>query len=53
MVELDGAMLQVATEWFGLQLDERLKVFVDDGIKFIEEKSKESLEEGRKFRYYR
>lgn len=47
VVELDGAMLQVATEWFGLQLDERLKVFVDDGIKFIEEKSKESLEEGK------
>ncbi|XP_033642864.1 eEF1A lysine and N-terminal methyltransferase-like [Asterias rubens] len=42
VVELDGAVADVAKSWFGFIEDQRMKVFVEDGLKFIhnaEEKS--------------
>lgn len=35
-VDIDAAMLSVATNYFGLTPDERLKVVIDDGIVFID-----------------
>ncbi|XP_076873354.1 eEF1A lysine and N-terminal methyltransferase [Brachyhypopomus gauderio] len=35
VVELDPAMLDVATTWFGLQTDDRLKVVLGDGLEYI------------------
>ncbi|PIK59179.1 putative methyltransferase-like protein 13-like [Apostichopus japonicus] len=49
VVELDSAMLKVATEWFGLKTDERLKVYTDDGIRFIEEKAASQASEEDKY----
>lgn len=37
VVELDSAVVDVAKKWFGLQTDDRLKVYTDDGIRFIKE----------------
>ncbi|XP_077272908.1 eEF1A lysine and N-terminal methyltransferase homolog [Temnothorax americanus] len=34
-VEIDSAMLKVATEYFNLVLDERMKVEIADGIRYI------------------
>lgn len=34
-VEIDNAMLKVATEYFNLVLDERMKVEIADGIRYI------------------
>uniref|UniRef100_A0A1B0CKW4 Putative spermine/spermidine synthase n=1 Tax=Lutzomyia longipalpis TaxID=7200 RepID=A0A1B0CKW4_LUTLO len=36
-VEIDPAMLNVATEFFGLEQSEHLKVVIDDGINFLKE----------------
>ncbi|XP_076661380.1 eEF1A lysine and N-terminal methyltransferase homolog isoform X1 [Halictus rubicundus] len=38
-VEIDEAMLKVATDYFGLTLDARMKVEIADGIQFIKENS--------------
>nr|XP_033331723.1 eEF1A lysine and N-terminal methyltransferase homolog isoform X2 [Megalopta genalis] len=38
-VEIDKAMLKVATDYFGLTLDARMKVEIADGIQFIKENS--------------
>nr|XP_034180029.1 eEF1A lysine and N-terminal methyltransferase homolog [Osmia lignaria] len=46
VVEIDDAMLKIATEYFGLILDNRMKVEIADGIRFI----KESATKGRKFK---
>ena len=35
-VEIDPAMLAIATNYFGLAPDETLKVAIDDGIVFLE-----------------
>lgn len=35
VVELDGAVADVAKSWFGFIEDQRMKVFVEDGLKFI------------------
>lgn len=37
VVEIDSAVVDVAKKWFGLQTDDRLKVYTDDGIRFIKE----------------
>lgn len=34
-VDIDSSMLTVATDYFGLVQDNRLKVVIDDGIKFL------------------
>ncbi|XP_011253844.1 methyltransferase-like protein 13 [Camponotus floridanus] len=36
-VEIDNAMLKVATEYFNLILDDRMKVEIADGIRFIKD----------------
>ncbi|XP_011143427.1 methyltransferase-like protein 13 isoform X2 [Harpegnathos saltator] len=36
-VEIDNAMLKVATEYFNLVLDDRMKVEIADGIRFIKD----------------
>ncbi|XP_076246315.1 eEF1A lysine and N-terminal methyltransferase homolog isoform X2 [Calliopsis andreniformis] len=36
-VEIDEVMLKIATDYFGLTLDERMKVEIIDGIQFIKE----------------
>ncbi|XP_023224128.1 methyltransferase-like protein 13 [Centruroides sculpturatus] len=35
VVELDEEILKIAVEWFGLELSEKLKVHIADGIDFI------------------
>lgn len=34
-VDIDPAMLSVATDYFGLTQDNRLKVVIDDGVEFL------------------
>ncbi|XP_031837673.1 eEF1A lysine and N-terminal methyltransferase homolog [Nomia melanderi] len=36
-VDIDEAMLKVATDYFGLTLDTRMKVEISDGVQFIKE----------------
>lgn len=36
-VEIDADMFKIASEWFGLKVDEKLVVNITDGIQFIEE----------------
>ncbi|KAG8229198.1 hypothetical protein J437_LFUL001070 [Ladona fulva] len=43
-VEIDSAMIDVATKYFGLTLDERLTVHVKDGVEFIVNAAKEGKE---------
>ncbi|XP_015429310.1 PREDICTED: methyltransferase-like protein 13 [Dufourea novaeangliae] len=45
-VEIDEAMLKVATDYFGLPVDTRMKVEIADGIQFI----KENAMSGKKFK---
>ncbi|XP_053994379.1 eEF1A lysine and N-terminal methyltransferase homolog [Hylaeus volcanicus] len=45
-VEIDEMMLKVATDYFGLILDNRMKVEISDGIRFI----KDSAEKGQKYK---
>ncbi|CAK9821314.1 eEF1A lysine and N-terminal methyltransferase homolog [Anthophora retusa] len=45
-VEIDKTMLKVATDYFGLILDNRMKVEIADGIQFI----KESAENEKKYK---
>lgn len=35
-VDIDAAMLTVATNYFGLTCDDKLKVVIDDGLAFLE-----------------
>lgn len=42
-VDIDPSMLTVATDYFGLVQDHRLKVVIDDGIKFL----KKAVKNGR------
>lgn len=41
-VDIDPAMLKVATDYFGLVQDNRLKVVIDDGIEFLKKTVKMS-----------
>ncbi len=34
-VEIDQKIVQVAKDWFDLQEDERTRIFVEDGLKFL------------------
>ncbi|XP_070531894.1 eEF1A lysine and N-terminal methyltransferase-like [Ptychodera flava] len=43
-VELDPAIVDVSKKWFGFVEDDRMNVFVGDGLKFIEEKATEGNE---------
>lgn len=45
-VDIDPAMLTVATEYFGLVQDNRLKVVIDDGIEFL----KKTVKTGKSFK---
>ncbi|XP_017893172.1 methyltransferase-like protein 13 [Ceratina calcarata] len=45
-VEIDEMMLKVATDYFGLILDNRMKVEIADGIQFI----KENTRNGKKYK---
>lgn len=40
-VEIDPKIAQVAKDWFGLVEDQRTRVHIGDGLKFIETASKE------------
>ena len=42
-VDIDAAMLQVATEYFDLVQDERLDVYIRDGTQFIEQAAEKGL----------
>ncbi|XP_043278984.1 eEF1A lysine and N-terminal methyltransferase homolog isoform X2 [Venturia canescens] len=44
-VDIDEEVLRIATSWFDLKLDERMKVEITDGIEFVTKASKE----GKKF----
>ena len=39
VVEIDPAMLSIASEWFGFNQDERMKVVVADGLAHIKQLS--------------
>lgn len=39
-VDIDSSMLTVATDYFGLVQDNRLKVVIDDGVKFLKKAAK-------------
>lgn len=39
-VEIDPKIVNVAKEWFGLKEDEKTRIYIDDGLKFINEASK-------------
>lgn len=39
-MEIDPKIAQVAKDWFGLVEDERCRVHIDDGLKFIDAASK-------------
>ena len=41
-VEIDTKIAQVAKDWFGLVEDQRTRVHVDDGLKFIDTASKQN-----------
>ncbi|XP_031632112.1 eEF1A lysine and N-terminal methyltransferase homolog [Contarinia nasturtii] len=45
-VDIDPSMLKIATDYFGLVEDSRLKVVIDDGIKFL----KKALKNGQSFK---
>lgn len=42
-VDIDPSMLTVATDYFGLVQDNRLKVVIDDGIEFLKKAVKNGL----------
>jgi predicted membrane-bound spermidine synthase len=42
-VDIDPAMLEVATEYFDLVQDERLDVYIRDGAQFIEQAAEKGL----------
>lgn len=42
-VDIDPSMLTVATNYFGLEQDNRLKVVIDDGVKFLTKALKNGL----------
>jgi predicted membrane-bound spermidine synthase len=42
-VDIDPAMLQVATEYFNLVQDERLDVYIRDGVHFIQQAAEKGL----------
>lgn len=42
-VDIDSSMLTVATDYFGLVQDNRLKVVIDDGIKFLQKAVKNGI----------
>lgn len=46
-MDIDPSMLTVATDYFGLVQDNRLKVVIDDGIKFL----KKAVKNGTVFSY--
>lgn len=39
-IELDPLVIELAQKYFGLKVDERLKIIVNDGVKFLKEKNK-------------
>ena len=39
-VEIDGEIAKAAKDWYGLVEDNRTHVYVEDGLKFIENASK-------------
>ncbi|XP_007525255.1 eEF1A lysine and N-terminal methyltransferase isoform X1 [Erinaceus europaeus] len=40
-VEIDPSMLDVAKRWFGFSLSERMKVHIEDGLKYISSRAEE------------
>ena len=41
VVDLDPAVVDVAKNWFGCVEDERMKLYAQDGLKFITDKAKQ------------
>lgn len=39
-VDIDPAMLDVATKWFGLEQTEQMEIKIEDGLKFLENELK-------------
>lgn len=35
-VDIDPAMLDIATNWFGLVISDKMEVKIEDGLKFLE-----------------
>ncbi|VDL85042.1 unnamed protein product [Nippostrongylus brasiliensis] len=44
-VEIEPKMLEIATKWFGLVQDERHRVIIEDGVKFL----RRAVENGHKY----
>ncbi|WKX97034.1 hypothetical protein Q1695_013017 [Nippostrongylus brasiliensis] len=44
-VEIEPKMLEIATKWFGLEQDERHRVIIEDGVKFL----RRAVENGHKY----
>jgi hypothetical protein len=42
-VDIDPTMLEVATEYFNLVQDERLDVYIRDGVQFIQQAAEKGL----------
>lgn len=42
-MDIDPAMLEVATEYFNLVQDERLDVYIRDGVQFIQQAAEKGL----------
>ena len=42
-VEIDEQIVKVAEDYYGLKQDNKMRVHVGDGIKFINESSKQSM----------
>lgn len=47
-VDIDPAMLEIATKYFGLVQDEQLEIVIEDGIEFL----KKSVKKGKKIYLY-
>lgn len=43
VVELDKDMVDVATEWFSLRIDKRLRVIVQDALSYLEDLNKKGM----------
>ena len=41
VVDVDPAVVDVAKNWFGCVEDERMKLYAQDGLKFITDKAKQ------------
>lgn len=43
VVEIDSEMVSLAEKWFGFVQGDRVKVFIQDGVLFVKEATKQGL----------